>query len=162
MRVLSNLLSEKPQTNFGSSYCCFTRRRAGPEKEFKIIEHGNGKGEFFRYKKFERPILSKRMLEKARTDLEQMISFKENIAGGFVLDEVDKVLLERISRLELNDRESKQDLLTVDKGNGRVTATVAFIFCDKPSSYYNALPIQCWTGSDTYASLKDHKFSTQY
>ena len=80
------------------------------------------------------------MLEKARKDLEQMISFKENIAGGFVLDEVDKVLLERISRLELNDRESKQVLLSVDKGNGRVTATVAFIFCDKPSSYYNALP----------------------
>ena len=100
------------------------------------------------------------MLEKARKDLEQMINFKENIDGGFVLEEVDKVLLERISRLELNDRESEQVLLSVDKGNGRVTASVAFIFCDKPSSYYNALPIQCWTGSDTYASLKDHKFST--
>lgn len=63
------------------------------------------------------------------------------------------VFFYRRSRLRLEDDKGFEVVFSLDKGRGRVISTMSLVHHPRSTSYYNHLPLQCWTGSDAHGTL---------
>lgn len=101
-----------------------------------------------------RRLLCKRSLESTRKKFERIIKYIITEEGDVLLENLEEVLLERRRRMGLQGDEAKQVTFSVDKGHGRVLATISFPYHKKSCSVLNQLPVQSWIGADTYEEMR--------
>lgn len=105
---------------------------------------------------------SKRGLAFARKALESFVIYEFNEFGDVYLKSMIEALTERRKRLHLDDVKGREVVFSLDKGRGRVISTVSLVHHPRPCSYYNHLPLHCWTGPDTYDALKQRDIAGPY
>lgn len=98
----------------------------------------------------------------ARKALESFVIYEFNDFGDVYLKTAVEALVERRKRLHLDDDKGFEVVFSLDKGRGRVVSTISLVNHPRPCTYYNHLPLQCWTGPDTHEALKQRDIALPY
>lgn len=98
----------------------------------------------------------------ARKGLEAFAIYDFNEHGDIHLKTVVEALNERRWRLHLEDDKGNDVVFSLDKGRGRVVSTISLVHHPRPCSYYNHLPLQCWSGEDKYEALQQRNIDNPY